>query len=264
MGMPIDPLEEARVFLPASVEAWPDALAAMPHEDAATLVTDLYRAWLEGALGTALFDAEGPIAQSDADRRMGRMFLRLPKPLRLGDMSIEMGPSSEHDLCRWCWAPAWTFCSQDEDLLVMSDGCVAPLLEEARAGCPKRDYVISIVEHHARDRAHGHLWNNAAGLDAVLAKVRDWIVLSRDAGAVELTAYLERLASYAEPRRVSREEAITRVFDLRRCDPERHRAPEVSLSGGQWVARFDWLVVGAATLHIDVESGRMWAELPPK
>lgn len=65
--------------LPPSVEAWPEALAAMPRDEALALVDAIQRAWAEGAFGTSLFPDATSV--TEADRRLGRIFGRLPPAL---------------------------------------------------------------------------------------------------------------------------------------------------------------------------------------
>ncbi|HEU4410675.1 MAG TPA: hypothetical protein VFS43_35800 [Polyangiaceae bacterium] len=118
----------------------------------------------------------------EADRRLGRVFARLPTELTEA-YELERDLTGETDLRRWCWVPGWVGSSQDEDLLIMSDANVAPLLDEAREGCTKRDYVLKIVEHHARDSAHHALWDGAKHLPDVLARCRSWAPAARAARA---------------------------------------------------------------------------------
>lgn len=230
----------------------------MPRDEAQGLVRELGLAWIEGDLGMSLFPDATSI--TEADRRMGRTWARLPSSLS-EVIALERGLGGETDLRRWCWVPGWVLLSQDEDLMVMSDHNVAPLLEEAREGCTKRDYVISIVEHHARDSMHHALWEGASHLTVMIERCRGWIEHARSAQAEGLVAYLERLSTYARRGPVQKsEEVAQRVFDLRRCSPERQSVPVVRRDGARWRAPFARANLAPGELVVELATGRMWAE----
>ena len=181
----------------------------------------------------------------------------------LGDpdtLTIEWGPGPLDDATarRWCWVVPWILFSQDEDLFLMADDLVAPLLEEAGAGCPKRAYVFSIALHHVRDQANAALRN---GSGAVRARIRELVRFRQvgvDAGHETFVAYLDRLARYERPGKVDREGACARVSDLWRC----HAPPAatVEAAGNEWRAQSsttpaheEWIVIDAKTgaMHLD-------------
>jgi len=174
------------------------------------------------------------------------------------EMEHEQMASEEREIRRWCWAPGWVLLSQDEDLLLM-DAAQAPwLLDEARRGCPKRTYVLQIVAHGVRDRLHHALWEDA-GIAAELEAAAQLLPLARGTRDPELVAYLERIVSYAESRSVSSAEVVQRVRDLRRCHPGSEHAPRIERRGSHWCVPLARANVRPGTLHIDVDSGRMFA-----
>jgi hypothetical protein len=244
-----------RETLPPTLEAWPDAIAAMPSGDAWWVVSELHRAWIEGALRADFFPDE---ASPAIDRRIGRMFQRLPEAL-VGALYVDLLASDETSARRWCWAPGWVLLSQDEDLILMCDELMVPLLEEVAAQCTKYDYVLEIVAHHARDAAHAALWKPDA--DVALAEVAEriggFLPAARAAGASRLVGYLERLVGYATRRHVKLEEAEQRVFDLRRCYEDKERAPAVVRRDRSFIAPMHSGTGVPDDLVIDVDTGRM-------
>lgn len=247
-------------LLSVPFDDWSDALARLPHEEAVRTVRELHRAWIEGEVGA------GPFVENDitaADRRIGRFFQWLPDSLRDCRRVVRMA-HGETEVRRWCWAPGWWLIDQDEDLMLMDDANVVPLLEEAREGCTKRDAAIAYVEHHLRDHAHAAVWMGSEACSERLALTAEWGPLARSASAPILSAYLVRLGSYAGARRVPREEMDARVFDLRRCSPDVHVPPEVEREGSRWVARLDRAGVEPGRLVVEVSTGKMWGELEPK
>jgi hypothetical protein len=172
----------------------------------------------------------------------------------------------ERAVRRWCWADGWTLMSQDEDLLLMHDAYMRPLLEEAAAGCTKRGYALAIVAHHVRDALHAALWprdEGAAGVvravDAALARAADLAPLARSTQDAALVAYLERLVSYRRPHKVGWDEATARVLDVRRCHPDATTPVVLHQRGKTWIAELAQAnIVAGALLHIDVGTGRMF------
>lgn len=132
---------------------------------------------------------------------------------------VETRPSlfDESVVRRWCWIEPWLLCSQDEDLFVMSDQWMVPLLDEAANGCTKRDYALRIVAHHVRDQAHATLRNGSDALRAKIGELLNLRAAARAANDEGLVAYLNRLDSHVRPQKVGREDAIQRVSDLWRC-----------------------------------------------
>jgi hypothetical protein len=132
-------------------------------------------------------------------------------------------------------------------------GDLAVLLDEAAAGCPKRDYIVGIVTHGARDRAHDAVRRGtfADHARAAAALIRQ----ARSARLPDLVAYLGRIVRYAERGVVDEAEARSRVHDLTRCDPP--ATVHVERRGKQWIGN-----VGRATLTIDAYNGAMAIDEP--
>ncbi len=243
--------------------AWREAIRAMRPADATELVAELHDAWIAGELGPSLFQGE-EVPALEVERRFGRLFAALPEAITAGLVASRFA-ESETDVRRWCWAPGWTLMEQDEDLLLMDDANVLPLLDEVEAGCPKSTYAVEIVAHHVRDHAHHALFQGQPEFEQRLALASPWALAARRAGASELASYLERLASYRARGKVKIEDVEQRVYDLRRCHANRNERPVITSSGKDFVAVLaranvlpGWLVVRAGT-------GEMWAtEESPK
>ena len=109
-----------------------------------------------------------------------------------------------------------------------------------------------------RNRIHHVLWGESA-LDAELAEASGLLPLARFAKALELIAYLERLASYREVRRVPESEVAQRVRDLPRSRPGPEDVTGIERRGSAWCVPLVRANLRPGTLHIDAESGRMFA-----
>jgi hypothetical protein len=224
------------------VEAWPAALRAMPEGDARTVLADLLDAWVEGEV-YAILDPGAPSPRS-LDRRLAAVFataldLQLDTRIR--------GASDESSVRRWCWIEYWILSEQDEDIFLMDEPCLPWLLDEAGAGCAKRDYALSIVGHSVRDAAHASLKRDFRNH---VRRAVGLLPLARAADAPDLVAYLERLARYAQPGKVDENEARSRVSDLTRC------AAPAQVS----VARHRDRWTGPFGLTIDGHTGEMWID----
>lgn len=246
-------LDLALSELPGDLATWPAALGAIPEVDAHEVLAALFEAWVAGQLDATL------TARGATYRSFGALLMGLPERFTDG-LSAERMADDEVDVRRWCWAPGWYLLSQDEDLMVMNDDCVSALLEEGAAGCPKREYVFGIVEHHVRDQMHHALWDGASTLPERLAWARQVGEDAARAGATDLVDYASRIASYAVQGAVKREDVDQRVFDLRRCHPNRTVPPKVRLEGELWLARLDRANTLPGQLVIDRRTGAMHAE----
>jgi hypothetical protein len=246
-------LDIALSELPGDLASWPAALGAMREVDAHEVLAALFEAWVAGRLEAHLH------AQGETYRSFGALLTGLPERFTVG-LSAERMADDEVDVRRWCWAPGWFLLSQDEDLMVMNDDCVSALLEEGAAGCPKREYVFGIVEHHVRDQMHHALWDGAATLPERLVWAGRVASEAALAGAADVSDYAARIASYAVQGAVKREDVEQRVFDLRRCHPNRTVPPHVRLEGDRWLARLDRGNALVGQLVIDRRTGAMRAD----
>jgi hypothetical protein len=228
-------------------------LDELDEVEAARFAKRFYEGWVAGRIPPAVVGVSDPV---EANRLLGAIWRGLPSRLT-ERMSIERRIRGDIDARRWCWVPGWYAMSQDEDLLLMRDALMRPLLEEAAAGCTKREYVLSIVEHHARDSAHHALWDGAHDLEPRLRRIGGWATLARNARALALATYLERLGSYAEARDIDEAEVQQRVYDLRRCSADASRTPAIHREGRRWVARLDRANVLEGWLVVDSTTGRM-------
>lgn len=246
-------LELALSDLPSDLASWPAALGAMRDDDAHLVVAALFDAWVWGRLDAHVH------ALGETYRSFGALLSSLPERLTQ-DLEVERMANDEADVRRWCWTEGWLLLSQDEDLMVMRDEYVGALLDEGGAGCPKRDYVFGIVEHHLRDDLHHALWDGAATLPERYAWALRVAEGAMRAGAISLSSYAARMASYAQSRVVEREEAEQRVLDLRRCHPNATEPPDVRLEGDVWIATLNRQNILPGRLLIDRRTGAMRAE----
>ena len=152
-------------------------------------------------------------------------------------------------------APMWWLMEQDEDLMFGRHHFVS-MLVEAQAGCPKADYVVTIVEHWVRDVAHHHLWEGHEKLREALHEATR-LLPHLPTQAHSTRKYFERLTSYLQPAKVNQQDAIQRVLDLRRCHANPHQAPEVSREGKHWVAPLQQANLNPGRIVIEVATGRM-------
>jgi hypothetical protein len=251
--MPVDLLG----VLSSEPAQWTSEIAVLDDAAKSELGAWLVREWIEGRLEPRLLAAP---ADQAARTVLRRQLAAAVTALGVDEMDVEWGPQVDDAIAaRWCWITPWILMSQDEDLFLMADHLVAALLGEASAGCPKRDYAIAIVQHHVRDQAHAAL---ARGPDAVrsrLAELATFAGPARVAGASDLVAYLERLASYARPQKLTELDARVRILDLWRC----HAPATVELvrQGSEWRACVDphpqverWICVDARTGALRLDS----------
>ncbi len=83
---------------------------------------------------------------------------------------------------------------------------------------------------------------------------------ARAAWADALVRYLERVASWATPRPVERDEAVDRCRGVNRCDEA--ASAEVALVDGAWVWSLPHSSQQGAKVLIDRRTGAMWGEAP--
>jgi hypothetical protein len=240
------------------VSAWPTALERLPGAVRDDVGTWLAREWAQGRLEPRLLPAGANTLELRALRARLTRALETARAAHAVEYLVDH--LDEVTVRRWCWVDAWSLVEQDEDLLLMDDALVVPLLEEAAAGCPKRAYAFTIVEHHVRDAAHASL---RAGPEALRAQLR---ALARFLPAVEasghdaLAAYLRGLQGYAVRRAVSEEEARARIADLWRC----HAPAAVTIDSsvrGEWRAQTAAAPNGEEWIVVEAETGGMRLEL---
>jgi hypothetical protein len=244
--------------LSASSALWASEVEVLDDLAKVQLGGWLVTEWIEGRL-------EPRLLRTDADDAVCRALrcdiAATVTALGMDDVETEWYDDTFDavDAARWCWVRPWSLMSQDEDLLLMKDELVAPLLCEASADCPKRDYAIHIVEHHVRDRAYAALAVNAEQSRErwrTLGRFRPSAVAAR---ADELVAYLDRLESYVQIRKVTMEDARHRILDLSRC----YQPASVTIErrGAEWWSPIDrhplteqWIVIDQQTGAARVES----------
>ena len=241
--------DRLRALLGDEVEGWPVAFERLAPEMRDEALQAAYAAWIAGEL----------TADPERDREIGRVLSSLPEEWCEPVIIDRVSPNAD-EVRRWCWGRDWFLFSDDEDLLLMDDRYVEPLLDEARRGCTKRDYALGLVMHHARDSAHHAAFAGASELRRRLSTIGSWLPWARAASSPEAVDYLERLAGYSVERAVSAEEVERRVLDLRRCDPRASERPEVRRVGANWVAPLALANVTPGEFFVEVATGKMWAE----
>ncbi|WAS99350.1 hypothetical protein [Nannocystis punicea] len=244
-----------------SVVAWVERLRELPDGEGLQLARRLLRAYRHGALSPerwAELAGEPPRIASDVDDAVRRLWdafaaAGFVQPYRTEENCGRVRAGLAR---RWAWQPRWYLMSQDEDLLLMSDELVPTLLATAaERRVPKRQVLVDIVAHHARDSCWQAAYHGE-GLEARLRRAAGWAPQAREIGAPELAAYLERLGGHAVAGPVDREGAEQRLLDLGRCvEPPRSALCLRAVEGG-WEG---WLVNSALNrrLRIDAATGRM-------
>lgn len=180
--------------------------------------------WANGRLYPWLRLKYGDKSEAELDRDFGRLIegRELPNFVRYFD--------GFGDCRRWCWCESWLAYEQDEEILLMSDGWVDDMLIELVNGCPQREYIYSIVVHHMRDSAHNAL---KTGLRERLRAISGWKEKFQYLFGLD-TSYPLRLLGYSAPSKVSKDEAIQRVYDLRCCSPNYGAVPELKTHKKGW------------------------------
>jgi hypothetical protein len=247
--------------LPREPREWADAVASLGAARKADIAWWLVREWAEGRLEPRFVtDAAGAEALTRLRRELAAAVTALggsglPVLEWWGDDGVDAEMAA-----RWCWIEPWILLAQDEDLLLMNDSLVAPLLEQFRLACPKRRWVLAIVLHHVRDQAHAQLRAGAEEVRKKLVELSRFVPAAKAAGAEELVAYLARLERWVEPRKVSRDEAAACVADLWRC-----HAPAsvvVEAAGSEWRVRDEMPAPYEQWIVIDAETGAMHLDAP--
>lgn len=249
-----------------SVEAWVLRLRELPDDEGAQLARNLLRAYRHGLLlpeRWAELTGAPPQRASDIDDAVRRLWdafaaAGLAKPYRTEENPGRIRAGLAR---RWAWQPRWSLMSQDEDLLLMDDALVPTLLAAAaEPGVPKRQYLLEIVAHHARDSCCQAAYHGQE-LEATLRRAGGWAPQAREVGAPELAAYLERLGSHAVGGPVDRAGAEQRLLDLGRCQEPPRSALDLRAVDGGWEG---WLILSGRNrrLRIDAATGRMTSISP--
>jgi hypothetical protein len=134
----------------------------------------------------------------------------------------------------WAYTDSWVLISQDEDLLFMSERLLPNMLEiAAETRCPKREYMLQIAAHWARD--HSFAAVGKPEFSALVARIGKLAPAIELAGDARLAKYFVRLASYGQPGTVSESDAIQRGRDLNRCYEPPREAVSVRREDANWV-----------------------------
>jgi hypothetical protein len=235
-------------------------------DEGATLATALIRSYRNGTLRPARWEAlTGRPASSstEVDDSIRRLWDALAEEKLAKPFSVDEGRLSPARIRRWAWQPRWYLMEQDEDLLLMGEELVPVLLEVARDPLvPKREYLIYIVSHTARDNCCYAVWWGRE-VDKTLRKVAGWAPQAREVGAEELARYLERLGGYAVPAPVDREGAVQRLVDLARCSPPSPEEVKLREADGGWEG---WLLHSAGNkwVRIDAATGSITKAKRPR
>lgn len=254
---------------PASVPSLSEALRSLvvlcrPYG----FETEHLRAWLEahashGASLTVLGEA---MTAGRLTTAAWREATSLPEPVdfiaamgALWDRCVSLGAASgvegfpepweAENLRLWAYTENWLVTEQDEDLALADERFVPTLLAlSTESACPKRDLVLDLLFHWARDAASGAATRE--GFAAVVARLAAHAARATDPG---LAAYLERLGSYGRPSPVDRDGAHQRGVDL---------APSYALGHSDVMVRDEgsfWSVeLPARRLRIDKANGRIF------
>jgi len=204
------------------------------HEAARSLHAILGEAILHGRLTARCWAAAtGGAPPDDVIAGVGRLWDSLLEAWLVHPIEGTPQAWTPETLRLWAYTEGWELERQDEDLILMQDVLVPDLLEiAAERDCPKRRYLLNVVEHWARDGAHAAVGTDAfADLTTRLARLEE---PARAAGDDALADYLRRLAGYGRPARVDREGAERRGADLTRCAP-RPADLRVTPEGRHWV-----------------------------
>lgn len=219
------------------VDVWVARLQALADDEGPTLATALLRAYRHGALTPTRWTALTGHEPAD-DAEVGdtiRRFWDAAAAVNLArPHAIEGVGSNPRAIRRWAWQPRWHLMEQDEDLMLMDDRVMPALLEiAATRELPKRDYILEIVAHHARDSCtHAFYWN--ADIPRTLQRAAQWAPGARSAGAHALAEYLERLGRHAIAGPVDRATAVQRLRDVARCHEPTAEAVAVRAVDGGW------------------------------
>lgn len=239
---------DAVSLLGPRIDTWLDQLRAMEPRRGASVMHELVACWIDGSLEPSLIANVRDVRHQLSSLVTGWQALRGELPQQEVWMTVIDAAVGR----RWCWIEPWLLLSQDEDLMLMDEALIAPLLEEARHGCPKREYAISIVAHEIRDRLYG-LIGDVDAMRAQLRKAEPWADLARAAQATELEAYCRRLATYAQRGPVDEAGALQRGLDLHRCSaPETlavHREPN------RWRVELSDDATHSVPLYVDRHTG---------
>ncbi len=239
----------------SEVEGWIARLQSL-GEEGPTLATSLLRAYRHGALSDARWAAltgRPPSRAWEVDETIRRFWDAAAEAGLSKKYSVQAVGEDAGAIRRWAWQPRWILMEQDEDLLLMEDRLVPVLFAVAAVReVPKREYVLSIVAHHARDSCSAAFYRGAE-MTGTLRRVAGWAEGARAVGAEALAEYLERLGRHAIPGPVDRAAVVQRLRDVARCqEPPAEQVAVVEVEGG-----FEGVLVGSVhrRLYFDATSG---------
>lgn len=241
------------------VDAWVERLRALPGGEGVRLSVALLRIYRHGALWPARWQTltgRSPAAAWEIDDSIRRFWDASAEAGLSARSTIQAVGDNGEMIRRWAWQPRWSLLEQDEDLMLMSDSLMPELL--AIAGTPqvpKRDYILAIVAHHARDRCSSAVMRGEKVCE-VFELVAAWAPAARAAGAETLAGYLDRLGGYARASSVDHEVAVQRLLDIASCFAPPPEALTVVVVPGGW----EGPVLNSARdvrVRIDAKTGAM-------
>lgn len=233
-------------------------LRAIPREAARSLVLDFLQQYLDTGFDDDTWVAltgqgASPLIRTQQIRKIWDALVRED----WAPESIERSLSTSDGIERWAWLPRWSLLSQDEDLMLW--GFAPELLHAARSPrCPKRHMALSSVAHEVRDTTWGFVLG-APNVANPFERANELLPAARAAGADDLVRYLERLATYTKPGRVSEDEALQRALDVHRCYAPPPASIKVEKRGQSWHAQYSSERMYVRELLIDRHSGAMTA-----
>jgi hypothetical protein len=162
---------------------------------------------------------------------------------------------TQETLRLWAYTGQWLITSEDEDLALMDEAFAPGLLAiAAEPQCPKREYILGIIRHWARDRAGAAAGRE--GFSELVARIAQHAVLAREANDIDLANYLQRLGSYAIPAPVDREGAHQRGLDLTGCAEPKPDEVKVERQPNCWTVTLP--APSPKTIRIALTDGRIY------
>ncbi|AKF02856.1 hypothetical protein [Sandaracinus amylolyticus] len=242
-------------------------LAERRHLVAVALVVAHLRGELRGARWLRLTGTENADPR-DIDREMDLVWDALARAkLVRGALRYHPG-TTQHGMARfpprlvprWVRTNRWSLLGQDDDLLLFEPDYMEPLLRgAAEPGAARRDLARGIVAHAARDAAHAVVaaprYAGGETLATFAPRYARWAKIARETDALEVAAYLERLASYGAPRTFDAEQALQAFRDLSRCWPAEPKVVRMREVKDGFTGSVPGTSRRPSRVHIDRETG---------